>query len=60
MRRGLVTDFIMLRFGPFQTGIFNVADVIVMMGVGLLVFTFWKQRRAVAGKTATPVRRSAL
>ena len=34
-RHGLVTDFITLRLGPLQTGIFNVADAIVMAGVGL-------------------------
>jgi signal peptidase II len=38
LREGLVTDFITLRAGPFQTGVFNVADVMVLLGVGLLVF----------------------
>ncbi len=35
--KGLVTDFITLRFGPFQTGVFNVADMAVLAGVGLLL-----------------------
>lgn len=36
-RHGLVTDFITIRVGPFQTGVFNVADTLVMLGVGLLI-----------------------
>lgn len=43
-RQGFVTDFITLRFGPIQTGVFNVADVVVMTGMALLVFAYWKQR----------------
>ncbi|HEY0434217.1 MAG TPA: signal peptidase II [Chitinophagaceae bacterium] len=34
---GSVTDFLHLRFGVFQTGIFNLADVSVMTGLGLLL-----------------------
>jgi signal peptidase II len=41
-RQGSVTDFITLRVGPFQTGVFNVADTLVMLGVGLLVLAQWK------------------
>jgi signal peptidase II len=41
-RQGLVTDFITIRVGPFQTGVFNVADTLVMLGVGLLVLAQWK------------------
>jgi len=50
-RDGLVTDFIMLRFGPFHTGIFNMADLAVMIGMGLLAFALWKQRRSTAAKS---------
>jgi signal peptidase II len=49
-RHGLVTDFIVLRVGPLHTGIFNVADVIVMSGTGLLAFALWRQSRPAAGK----------
>jgi signal peptidase II len=31
-RGGLVTDFIFLQVGPFHTGVFNVADVLIMAG----------------------------
>jgi signal peptidase II len=44
-RAGNVTDFITLRLGPFQTGIFNVADVIIMMGIGLLIFAAVRPQR---------------
>jgi signal peptidase II len=33
---GLVTDFLNLGVGPLRTGVFNVADVAVMVGVALL------------------------
>jgi signal peptidase II len=36
-RGGLVTDFMMLRAGPLHTGIFNVADMAVMLGIGFLI-----------------------
>lgn len=42
LRHGLVTDFITVRFGPFQTGVFNAADVLVMIGVGVLFCAFRK------------------
>ncbi|MBL8820018.1 MAG: signal peptidase II [Planctomyces sp.] len=33
---GFVTDFIVLRLGPLRTGVFNIADVAVTLGVGIL------------------------
>jgi signal peptidase II len=37
-RNGYVTDFLNMGVGPFRTGIFNVADLILMLGlVALLV-----------------------
>ena len=35
---GAVTDFLNLGVGSLRTGIFNVADVILMFGLVLLVF----------------------
>jgi len=32
---GLVTDFLFLSLGPLHTGVFNVADMAVMLGAGL-------------------------
>jgi len=33
MQDGAVTDFVRLSLGPVSTGIFNVSDVAIMMGV---------------------------
>ena len=33
IRHGLVTDFVMLRFGPLHTGIFNLADLAITVGM---------------------------
>ncbi len=37
IRYGSVTDFMHLDFGFFSTGIFNFADVSIMVGVGLML-----------------------
>ena len=37
-QNGLVTDFLNVGIGPIRTGIFNVADMAIMAGAGLL---FW-------------------
>lgn len=34
---GGVTDFLNLGIGPVRTGIFNVADIAIMLGAGMLV-----------------------
>ncbi len=36
--RGSVIDFLNVGLGPLRTGIFNVADMAVMLGVGLIVY----------------------
>jgi len=36
---GSVVDFINVGIGPLRTGIFNVADVAIMLGAGTLVFS---------------------
>lgn len=43
-RDGLVTDFIMLRCGPLHTGIFNVADMLVLLGVAFIFIAQWRPR----------------
>lgn len=35
---GRVVDFILLRLGPVQTGVFNVADMLIMIGVLAVLF----------------------
>ena len=39
---GYVTDFLNVGLGPIRTGIFNVADVVLMIGIAL--FIFWQTR----------------
>jgi len=45
-RQGMVSDFIRLGIGPLHTGVFNVADVAVMVGVGLLLLSSFKAEKA--------------
>jgi signal peptidase II len=37
--RGQVIDFVMLRIGPLQTGVFNLADVAIIAGAILLLWS---------------------
>lgn len=41
---GSVTDFMHMDFGLFQTGIFNMADVSIMVGLGLILLGYVKGR----------------
>lgn len=41
---GSVTDFLHLRYGSFQTGIFNLADVSIVIGLLLILFTSYTKR----------------
>ena len=41
---GLVTDFVRISVGPFRTGIFNLADVAILLGVGILLALSWRRR----------------
>lgn len=44
IRYGSVTDFMHINFGFFQTGIFNVADVLILVGMLMLLFhAFFKR-----------------
>jgi lipoprotein signal peptidase len=45
-----------LRIGPLHTGIFNVADAIVMSGMGLLAFALWRQSGSTDGKAPQGVK----
>ena len=42
---GSVIDFLNVGIGPLRTGIFNVADVAIMAGVGLLVVDYYRSAR---------------
>lgn len=41
-RDGAVTDFLRIGVGPVRTGIFNVADVAILLGVGLILASHWR------------------
>lgn len=47
--RGSVVDFLNVGIGPLRTGVFNVADVAVMVGVGLVAVGEFRRERLVEG-----------
>ena len=38
MNKGAVVDFLNIGVGPIRTGIFNIADVAIMLGFALFLF----------------------
>lgn len=42
---GSVTDFVHIKIGTLQTGIFNMADVSIMIGVGMMLFFTLRGRK---------------
>jgi len=49
MREGRVTDFLYMEAGPLHTGVFNVADMAITLGVIWLFVASLKPRRGSAG-----------
>jgi signal peptidase II len=47
--RGSVTDFMNVGVGPLRTGIFNVADIAIVAGIGVLVLVHVRDGRRPAG-----------
>lgn len=45
---GMVVDFMNMGIGPVRTGVFNVADVAVMVGIGLLLINGHQVKRELA------------
>ncbi|HFA48993.1 MAG TPA: signal peptidase II [Bacteroidetes bacterium] len=43
---GSVTDFLHMDFGVFKTGIFNMADVSIMVGMGIVLLAMYKRDAA--------------
>lgn len=43
IRFGSVTDFMHIDLGFAQTGIFNIADICIMIGIGLLMLESWRK-----------------
>lgn len=51
---GVVVDFMNMGIGWLRTGVFNVADLAIMVGIGLLFLHSYRQERAAkAAKAAT-------
>jgi signal peptidase II len=44
LRHGLVTDFAVVHVGPFHTGIFNVADILIVAGTGVVLYSFGRKQ----------------
>ena len=42
MIHGTVIDFMNVGIGPLRTGIFNVADMAIMLGVGIVILETWR------------------
>jgi signal peptidase II len=42
---GAVIDFLNIGVGSFRTGIFNVADMAIMLGAAILLFVSFKQQK---------------
>jgi signal peptidase II len=43
---GVVVDFVHIGFGRLRTGVFNLADVAIMAGAGLLLLWGWRERES--------------
>jgi len=52
-RKGLVTDFILLRLGPIHTGIFNVADLAIVAGLIMLAASASRAGKTHAGSKSS-------
>lgn len=46
--RGSVIDFLNVGIGPVRTGIFNVADMAIMLGVAMVLVGSWQARSQTA------------
>lgn len=44
LKFGSVTDFLHIDFGIFRTGVFNFADVSIMIGIGILFIQSFKKK----------------
>jgi signal peptidase II len=42
---GMVIDFMNVGIGPLRTGIFNVADMAIMLGAGMLALEGYRAER---------------
>ncbi len=45
IRDGNVVDFLIVGVGPFRTAIFNIADVLLLSGMGLLLLSMFRRSK---------------
>ena len=51
--RGSVVDFLNVGVGPVRTGVFNVADVAIMLGASVVVLATFSKRRSIPPSVGT-------
>jgi len=51
--RGSVVDFLNVGVGPVRTGVFNVADVAIMLGAGVVVLATFSTKRTIPPSVRT-------
>jgi signal peptidase II len=44
LRQGHVTDFIFISVGPLHTGVFNMADLTIVIGIAAIALNLWNRR----------------
>ena len=44
-RQGHVVDYLVLNLGPLHTGVFNIADIAIMVGAGVLLLAEFRKGR---------------
>ncbi|MBE2252533.1 MAG: signal peptidase II [Myxococcus sp.] len=49
---GVVVDFMNMGLGSLRTGVFNIADLAILAGIGVLLIAGWRQDRAAKAKAA--------
>ena len=43
---GAVIDFLNVGIGGLRTGVFNIADMFILAGAGILLYLGWQEERA--------------
>lgn len=49
---GSVVDFMNMGLGPVRTGVFNVADIAILVGIGVLFLHGWREEKRLKAEAA--------
>lgn len=49
---GSVVDFMNMGIGPVRTGVFNVADIAILVGIGILFLQGWREEKRLKAEAA--------